>query len=83
MCVYVIYDAFIFCTVNKTELACPVDVSDKYQVCGTDNRTYESLCRMILETDGVDVLFDGPCNQSDCKSTVSDNYRYAHVQMYW
>ena len=57
--------------VNKTKLACPVDVLDEQKICGTDNRTYESLCRMILEADGVDVWFDGPCNRSDCHGSVS------------
>lgn len=56
---------------NKTNLACPVNVSDEHKICGTDNRTYESLCRMILEADGVDVWFDGPCNRSDCHGSVS------------
>ena len=57
--------------VNKTKLACPVDVSHEEQICGTDNRTYESLCRMILEADDVNVWFDGPCNRSDCHGNVS------------
>lgn len=56
--------------VNKTKLACPVDVSDEQKICGTDNRTYESLCRMILEADDVNVWFDGPCNRSDCHGSV-------------
>ena len=60
--------------VNKTKLACPVDVLEEQKICGSDNRTYESLCRMILETDRVDVWFDGPCNRSDCQLGAVRDY---------
>lgn len=69
---------FTISTVDKKKLACPVNVSDEYKICGTDNRTYDSLCRMILETDGVEVLFKGPCDRKDCGSTVSIATCYTH-----
>lgn len=69
---------FTISTEDKTKLACPVNVSDEYKICGTDNRTYDSLCRMILETDGVEVLFKGPCDRKDCGNTVSIATYYTH-----
>ena len=59
-----------------------MDVLDEQKICGTDNRTYESLCRMILETDKVDVWFDEPCNRSDCQGTVSIKCMYIHTYIY-
>jgi len=43
------------------------DVSYSDQVCGSDGRTYKSVCRMILETDGVNVMHGGPCNATECQ----------------
>lgn len=70
---------FTISTEDKTKLACPVNVSDEYKICGTDNRTYDSLCRMILETDGVEVLFKGPCDRKDCGNTVSIATCYTEI----
>lgn len=35
-------------------------------MCGSDGVTYPSVCRLLLETDGVYVAYDGPCNQTEC-----------------
>ena len=59
---------FIFAIVNETKLACPLtDDLDSDQVCGSDGRTYDSVCRMILETDGVKVKHGGPCSSAECQ----------------
>jgi len=57
---------FTFCIlINETDTGCPVDDEDE-EVCGSDGITYQSVCRLFLESDGVYVKHDGPCNQTEC-----------------
>ena len=53
-------------TVNETNLECPVVVGE--EVCGSNGITYSSVCRLVLETDGVYPIYDGPCNRTECQN---------------
>lgn len=37
------------------------------EVCGSDGITYSSVCRMLIESDGVYPMYDGPCNRTECQ----------------
>ena len=53
-------------TVNETNLECPV--VDGEEVCGSDGKTYSSVCRLVLETDNVYPIYDGHCNRTECQN---------------
>ena len=59
------FHATWYFAVNETDVDCPVDDDD--EVCGTDGRTYPSVCRMLIETDDVNAIYDGPCNRTECE----------------
>ena len=40
--------------------------TDSTQVCGTDGVTYRSICHLIQTTTGIQVLYAGECNATDC-----------------
>ena len=52
--------------VNDTDIDCPVDDDDE-EVCGNDGKTYSSVCRMLIESDDVYAIYDGPCNRTECE----------------
>ena len=37
-------------------------------MCGSNGITYSSVCRLVLETDDVYPIYDGPCNQTECQN---------------
>ena len=44
------------------------------EVCGSDGITYSSVCRMLIESDDVYPMYDGPCNRTECQDApVSNN----------
>lgn len=44
------------------------------EVCGSDGITYSSVCRMLIESDGVYPMYDGPCNRTECQDAPVSNH---------
>ena len=59
--------------VNDTDTDCPVDDMD--EVCGSDGKTYSSVCRLLIESDGVYPMHDGPCNETECQDAPVSNHQ--------
>lgn len=45
------------------------------EVCGSDGKTYSSVCRMLIESDGVYPMHDGPCNRTECQDAPVSNHQ--------
>lgn len=73
--VYVLYGLF---AVNDTDVDCPVDDEDE-EVCGNDGKTYSSVCRMLIESDGVYAVYDGPCNRTECEDAPVSGQQVALI----
>ena len=67
-----LYTHVISLAVNDTDTDCPVDDMD--EVCGSDGITYSSVCRMLIESDGVYPMYDGPCNRTECQDAPVSNH---------
>ena len=83
------HNVHICFAVNDTDIDCPVDDEE---VCGNDGKTYSSICRMLIESDDVYAIYDGPCNRTECeevpvsncqlhKCYESPNFIYTYAQM--
>ena len=57
----------ILSIVNTTQLMCRAesDLDMEERVCGTNNRTYPSICHMVQQSD-TQIRFSRGCNRSDC-----------------
>ena len=39
-----------------------------FQVCGSDNVTYPTICNLLQTTVDVQIAFSGPCESEECTS---------------
>lgn len=61
----VVVYTFYVVLVNLTSLMCRTVTTNASLVCGTNNRTYPSLCHLLQQSSTV-VRFSKACNRTDC-----------------
>lgn len=85
---------FIITSVDVSTLNCPVvnetetettPTTDHFDpsstdICGSDGRTYQSLCHLIQTSNNVRVLYAGPCNTSECQTGQVSMYSLSDYQ---